>query len=534
MGSRGVSAVKHYPGQTSLNLGHEIIVDLFAGGGGASLGIEWGIGRSVDVAVNHDPEAVAMHEANHPNTRHYCESVFAVDPVRATSHQPVGLLWASPDCTHHSKAKGGKPVCTRRRGLAWVVVKWARRVRPRVIMLENVEEFADWGPLTPGGLPCPNRKGQTFRQWVQQLERLGYRVEHRMLRACDYGAPTIRKRLFLIARRDGLPIVWPKPSHGAPDSPAVQRGRLPAWRTAAEIIDWSLPCPSIFERVRPLAGNTLRRIARGVQRFVIESAEPFVIAIDHKSNGTGSVWPMKEPLTTITTENRHAVVSPTLIQTGYGEREGQAPRSLDLKRPLGTVVAGGAKHALVAAFLAKHYGGNYTGPGVDLRDPAATVTTQDHHALVAAHLINQKGTGQRHQPVDAPAPTIAAGGTYAGLVAALLAPYYGSGSGETGRDLRKPAPTATTRDRLQLVTCQIAGEPYVIADIGMRMLQPRELFRAQGFPDSYIIDQGPRGKTLPKYAQVRMCGNSVPPVLPAAIVRANFAHESQWMEETAA
>lgn len=483
-----------------MDLGHEIIVDLFAGGGGASLGIEWGIGRPVDVAVNHDPQAVAMHEANHPDTAHYCESVFRVDPVRATGNRPVGLLWASPDCTHHSKAKGGKPVSNRRRSLAWVVVKWARRVRPRVIMLENVEEFADWGPLTEEGKPCPKRKGQTFDQWKAQLQRLGYQVEHRVLRACDYGAPTIRKRLFLIARRDGRPIAWPKATHGAPDSPAVKRGRQQPWRAAAEVIDWSIPCPSIFERKRPLAENTLRRISRGIQRFVIESADPFIIGIDHASSGASCAWAGDQPLTTITTENRHALVSPTLIQTGYGERPGQAPRVPGLDNPLGTVVAGGAKHAVVAAFLAKHYGGNYNGPGVDLREPTATVTTQDHHALVAA----------------------------------LMAPYYGSGSGETGRDLRAPAPTVTTRDRLQLVTVNLHGVPHVITDIGMRMLQPRELFRAQGFPDSYIIDPVVDGKPLTKTAQVRMCGNSVPPVWPAALVQANFAHEAKYSKEIAA
>lgn len=251
--------------QHRLDIRPEITVDLFAGGGGTSTGIELGLGRPVDVAVDHDPEAIAMHQANHPATIHHCESVFAVDPVRATGNQPVGLLWASPDCTHHSRAKGGKPVSNKRRGLAWVVIKWARRTRPRVIMLENVEEFAEWGPLTDDGRPCRQRKGQTFAQWVGQLELIGYRVEWRTLRACDYGAPTIRKRLFLVARRDGLPIVWPAPTHGAPDSLGVQRGKLAAWRTAAECIDWSIPCPSIFDRARPLAENTLRRIARGVQ-----------------------------------------------------------------------------------------------------------------------------------------------------------------------------------------------------------------------------------------------------------------------------
>ncbi len=473
--------------QHRLDIRPEITVDLFAGGGGTSTGIELGLGRPVDVAVDHDPEAIAMHQANHPATIHHCESVFAVDPVRATGNQPVGLLWASPDCTHHSRAKGGKPVSNKRRGLAWVVIKWARRTRPRVIMLENVEEFAEWGPLTDDGRPCRQRKGQTFAQWVGQLELIGYRVEWRTLRACDYGAPTIRKRLFLVARRDGLPIVWPAPTHGAPDSLGVQRGKLAAWRTAAECIDWSIPCPSIFDRARPLAENTLRRIARGVQRFVIEAVEPFIVSI------------------------------------GYGERAGQAPRVQDIRNLLSTVVAGGAKHALVTAFLAKHYGGNYTGPGVEMREPMSTVTTVDHHALVAATMLNLKGSDRCASAITDPARTVCAGGGHAALVTAFLSTYYGNGA---VCDPREPIHTVTTKDRLQLVTVTIDGEQYVITDIGMRMLQPRELFSAQGFPDSYIIDRGPDGRALTKTAQVRMCGNSVSPNVAAALVRANFAHEA--------
>ena len=492
--------------QAALDLGHELVIDLFAGGGGASCGIEQGIGRPVDIAVNHDPMAVAMHEANHPGTKHFCESVFKVNPITVTGNQPVGLLWASPDCTHHSKAKGGKPVSAKRRGLAWVVIKWARRSRPRVIMLENVEEFEDWGPVIPKKgpdgevlrfpdgkpqlVPCPDRKGQEFQKFIAQLERIGYQVEWRPLRACDYGAPTIRKRLFLIARRDGKAIVWPKASHGQPESLPVRRGKQKPYRTAAECIDWSIPCPSIFERKKPLAENTLRRIAKGMQRFVIEAAQPFIIAIDHGGTRSGCNWSVEQPLTTITTENRHAVVVPTLIQTGFGERPGQAPRVPGLHKPLGTVVAGGSKHALVTAFLAKHYGGVV---GIPVTVPTGTVTTIDHHSLVAA----------------------------------FMAPYYGSGSGETGRDMRLPAPTATTKDRLQLITVKIDGSTYVVTDIGMRMLQPRELFKAQGFPDTYIIDPEYNGKPMPKYAQVRMCGNSVPPVWPRALVEANFAHEKK-------
>lgn len=511
----------------NLCLGHELVVDLFAGAGGASTGIEQALGRPVDIAVDHDPQAVAMHQANHPDTEHFCESVFSVPPTEVTRNQPLGLLWASPDCTHHSKAKGGKPVSSKRRGLAWVVVKWARRTRPRVIMLENVEEFADWGPLTPEGKPCQVRKGQTFRQWVGQLERLGYEVEHRELRACDYGAPTIRKRLFVIARRDGRAIVWPKETHGASGSLGVKRGKLKRYRTAAECIDWSLPCPSIFGRRRPLAEATLRRIAVGVKRFVLEAAEPFIVGCGGRM-GQSRPRGVSEPFQTITTKADSCVVVPTLVQTGYGERPGQRPRVPGLEKPLGTVVAGCSKHALVAAFLAKHYGGVV---GAPVNRPMGTVTTVDHHSLVAAHMINLKGSDRRSRSASEPAATVCAGGTHAGLVAAFMAPYYGSGSGLTGRDLRDPAPTITTKDRLQLVTVEIDGAAYVITDIGMRMLQPPELFRAQGFPDDYVIDPVVDGRPLPKYAQVRMCGNSVPPVWPRALVAANFKHEQKIQDD---
>lgn len=553
--------------QSRLNLGHELVVSLFAGGGGSSLGMEQALARPVDVAVNHDAQAVAQHQANHPETRHYCESVFKVSCEQVTRRQPVGLLWASPDCTHHSKAKGGKPVSKKIRGLAWVVVKWARRCRPRVVMLENVEEFEDWGPVTKAGRPCPVRKGQEFEKFVRQLERLGYQVEWKLLRACDFGVPTIRRRLFLIARRDGIAIQWPDPTHGARDSLPVRSGKLAPYRSAAECIDWSIPCPSIFERKRPLAENTLRRIARGIHRFVLEAAEPFIVTcnhggdgfrgqglpdplrtitaahdahglvtptlvgIDNKSAGASSTWKVGDPLTTITTENRHAIAAPYFIPR-HGEHAAQKPRVRSVEPPMPTVTGTANGASLVAAFMAKHYGGNYRGPGNDPRDPASTVTAKDHNAVVAAHLLNQKGTDQRHRDLREPANTVCAGGNHAGLVAALMAPYYGSGSGETGRDLREPAPTVTSRDRLQLVTVNIAGETYVLTDIGMRMLQPRELYRAQGFPDSYIIDRGPDGKRLPKYVQVRMCGNSVCPPLARAIVEANFAHE-QDMRVTA-
>lgn len=445
--------------QFLLDLSRELIIDNFAGGGGASTGIELALGRHVDIAINHDPEAVAMHALNHPQTAHHCESVWDIDPLAVTQGRPVGLAWFSPDCKHFSKAKGGKPRDKRIRGLAWVAVRWAALVRPRVMILENVEEFQTWGPLLDDGTPCPARRGHTFRDFVRQLQELGYAVEHRELRACDYGAPTTRKRLFLIARCDGQPIAWPAPTHGAPGSPEVKARTRKPWRTAAECIDWTILAPSIFDRARPLAEATLRRIARGVRRYVIEAAKPFVV------------------------QTADGLAVPAMIQTGYGEREGQAPGVPGLDKPLGTVVAGGAKHAIVTAFLAKHFGGNYTGPGAPLTEPMHTITTQDHHALVCAFLVKYYGEGGQDQHIDDPLHTI------------------------------------PTVDRFGLVT--VEQQQYRIADIGMRMLEPRELYRAQGFPESYQIAPVIAGKPLPKRAQVRMCGNSVSPPLAAALARAN-------------
>lgn len=493
---------------------NELIVDNFAGGGGASTGIELALGRSPDIAVNHDPEAVAMHTANHPATRHFCESVWTVDPVEACGGRPVGLAWFSPDCTFHSRARGGKPfrerdTAKRRRGLAWVVTRWARAVRPRVICLENVAEFEDWGPLLDDGTPCPERRGLTFKRWVAQLRNLGYAVEWRELRACDYGAPTTRKRLFLVARCDGQPIAWPAPTH-------AQGGGLwtKPWRTAAECIDWTIPCPSIFDRARPLADATLRRIARGIRRYVVDAAEPFIVPVSHA--GDTRAHGLDEPLRTVTASSRSpfTIVAPTLIQTSYGEREGQAPRTLDLHQPLGTVVAGGVKHALVSAFLAKHYGG-HEGSGASLRGPTDTVTTRDHHALVTSHLVKLRGecTGSA---TDEPVPTITASGTHIGEVRAFLLKYYGT---DGDPKLRDRLHTITTHDRFGLLV--VAGERYQIVDIGMRMLTPRELFRAQGFPDSYRIELDVDGRPLTRTAQIRMCGNSVAPPVAAALVRAN-------------
>ncbi len=408
--------------QFQLPIHREIVVDLFAGGGGASTGIERAIGRAVDVAVNHDAEAISMHQANHPQTKHYCSDVFEVDPLEVTEGRPVGLLWASPDCKHFSKAKGGKPVSKKIRSLAWVVVKWAKAVRPRVIQMENVEEFKTWGPLNNDNMPCPMRKGDTFKLWKKSLERLGYVVEHRELRACDYGAPTIRKRLFLVARCDGLPIVWPEPTHGAPDSLPIKQKKLKPWRTAAECIDWSIPAPSIFERKKDLADATCRRIAKGIMRYVVNAKEPFIVNVaNSKTTGRGpNNWSGDEPLRTITSSPGFALAVPTLIQTGYGEREGQAPRALDLDKPLGTVVAS-QKHAVVSAFLAKHYTGVV---GSDMADPLATVTSVDHHSLVTATMItidNQSSTSGQ-SPVTAPLKTTVTENRHA-LVSAFLTKF---------------------------------------------------------------------------------------------------------------
>lgn len=491
--------------QLLLPVHNELVVDLFAGGGGASTGIEQAIGRPVDIAVNHDPQAISLHTANHPQTRHFCSDVFEVDPLTVTEGQPVGLLWASPDCKHFSKAKGGKPVSKKIRGLAWVVIKWAKLTKPRVICLENVEEFQTWGPLGPDNRPCPERKGLTFQRWKKQLANLGYKVEHRELRACDYGAPTIRKRLFLVARCDGPPIVWPTPTHAKPDA----KGKVPAgmkpWRTAADCIDWSIPAPSIFERDKPLADATCRRIAKGIMRYVVEAEQPFIVP----------------------------GVAATLVQTGYGERPGQAPRVPGLDKPLGTVVAG-QKHALVQAFLAKHYTGVV---GHELDKPTGTVTTADHHSLVTANLIHMghgegKEGGKRwsHGIRDAQDPlnTITAQGAAAGVVHSFLVKYYSEGGQDAA--CTDPMHTIPTKDRMGLV--MVRGEPYAIVDIGLRMLTPRELYRAQGFPDSYVIDTGAAGEPITKTAQVRMCGNSVCPPLSHALVKANYC-ERQALRKAA-
>ncbi|MDH5394517.1 MAG: DNA (cytosine-5-)-methyltransferase [Gammaproteobacteria bacterium] len=472
------------PPQLRLSLDDELIVDNFAGGGGASMGIEQALGRSVDIAINHDPEAIAMHEANHPHTKHLISDVFEVDPVEVCQGRPVGLAWFSPDCKHFSKAKGGKPVSKKIRSLAWVAVKWAKLKKPRVMFLENVEEFQTWGPLTEDNKPCPVNKGLTFRRFVSELEKLGYQVEWKELKACDYGAPTIRNRLFLIARCDGQPIVWPAPTHG------TKKGLLP-YNTAADCINWTLPCHSIFltkEQAkeqklnikRPLAENTLRRIAKGMQRYVIDADNPFIVPAfitEHANGSNQRNMPIDEPLRTICAQVK------------------------------------GGHFALVTAFLAKHYTGVI---GSHANKPIGTVTAIDHHSLVTSHLLQLK-SGQHGQDNREPMPTLTAGASHVGEVRAFLVKYYGA---DQDPRLNEPMHTVTSRDRFGIVT--VAGQDYKIADIGMRMLAPRELYRAQGFPDQYIIDPVFNGKPLSKKAQVRMCGNSVSPVLSKALIEANY------------
>lgn len=522
-----------------------LIVDLFAGGGGASTGLEAALGRRVDLAINHSATALAVHEANHPETTHMVTDVFEVDPWKATGGRRVDVLWASPDCTHFSVAKGGKPRSQKIRSLAEVVPQWASTVRPRIIFVENVREFLTWGPLDAKGHPIKERAGELFHRWRARLELLGYEVQWRVLDASEFGAPTKRKRLFVIARCDGKPIVWPTPTHGPGLSP---------YRTAAECIDWSIPCPSIFDRRKPLAEKTLRRIAAGIRRFVIEAADPFIIKVNHGGDGHRSS-PIEEPLSTvtaarrghalvtpfiagcggragesaptgagrpvgtITAKNDRVLVAPTLVQTGYGERQGQRPRSLDLREPLGTVVAGGAKHAVVAAFLAKHFGdpGRRSGGGQvigqEVRAPAGTVTTRDHHSLVTSTLAVLRNNCDASS-VDDPLPTITAGGNHIAEVRAFLAAYYGA---DAGQDLREPLRTVVTKDRFGLVT--IGGVDHVITDIGMRMLEPHELLRAQfgRFAESYDLSAAET-----KAAKVRLIGNSVCPELAEAVVRANI------------
>lgn len=558
--------------QFILGLDDELIVDEFACGGGMSEAIEQAIGRHVDIAVNHDDDACSMHAANHPQTEHHWKDVFEVCPRKATRGRAVGLLHLSPDCTHHSQARGGQPRSKQLRGLAWVAVRWAGVKRPRIITLENVKQILQWGPLiakrcaetrrvvkldgtvaAPGErvpvqqqhlVPDPARAGQTWRAFVRALERQGYVVDWRVLCAADYGAPTTRSRLFMVARCDGAPIVWPDPTHFKSPKKGQKR-----WRSAAECIDWSIPGRSIFEREKPLADATLRRVAHGMKRYVLDSADPFIVPVTHQ--GAVRVHDIRDPMRTVTAANRgelmlaapvmvqaghgqgtpdaprwsygakdvrdpvgtvtasgggQALAVGTLVQMGYGEREGQAPRALDAQRPLGTVVGAG-KFAAVTAFVEQANGGFNATPARDAREPLSTSTaTGSQQRLVTATMAQPGLTPDQEED--------------ALRVAAFLIRYYGQG-GQLG-DLREPMSTSTTKDRLALVTVWLRGEPYVIVDVQLRMLTPRELYNANGFPKTYIIDRGHDGRVFSKSTQVRMCGNAVPPPLGRAVIEANW------------
>lgn len=538
----------------------ELIVDNFAGGGGASTGIELATGYSVDIAINHDPEAIRMHKVNHPNTEHYCENVWAVDPVKACNGHPVGLAWFSPDCKHFSKAKGGKPKDKNIRGLAWVALRWAGLVRPRVIMLENVEEFKTWGPLNRRHHPIKSKQGRTFEKFVQQLTDLGYEVQFKELVAADYGAPTMRKRFFMIARCDGKPIIWPEPTHAPADSEEVKKGLLKPYVGAYTQLDFSLPCPSIFDTseeikekygiraVRPLAQKTMDRIARGLKKFVLDNPEPFIIQCNHGGerrpndirepmptitgkHGYGIVEPymvqigqtgftkdrskdVREPLTTIVSKNEHCLISPTLIQY-HSETSKDGVRGQTIEDPIMTVDSSN-RYGLVTSFLHKYYDGGYKGAGETVENPLPTVTAWDHNSVVTANLI-QMNNHCDGKDIRQPLPTITAGDGHFGEVRAFLIKYYGQG---TGQDIKNPLDTVTAQDRFGLVT--INGTDYQIVDIGLRMLEPKELYGCQGFPDDYIIDHDYTGKTYPRSEQVRRCGNAVCPPIPDALVRANL------------
>ena len=559
--------------QFILGLDDELLVDEFACGGGMSEAIEQATGRHVDIAVNHDEDACSMHAANHPQTEHHWKDVFEVCPRRATKGRAVGLLHLSPDCTHHSQARGGQPRSKKLRGLAWIGVRWAGVKRPRIISLENVKQILQWGPLIAKRcpktgrvvkldgtvaaqgervpvqqqhlVPDPRQAGRTWRAFVRALERLGYVVEARVLCAADYGSPTTRSRLFMVARCDGAPIVWPEPTHFK--NPAKGQKR---WRSAAECIDWSIPGKSIFEREKPLADATLRRVAHGMKRYVLDSADPFIVQIANWSRD--GVTSARDPLSTVTAWPRggsHAVVAPvmvqaghgqgtpdaprwshgnksvrepvgtvtasgggqavamgTLVQMGYGEREGQAPRALDARQPLGTVVGAG-KFAAVTAFVEQANGGFNATPARDAREPLSTSTaTGSQQRLVTATVVEPALTPSQEEG--------------ALRCAAFLIRYYGQG-GQLG-DMREPMSTSTTKDRLALVTVWLRGTPYVIVDIQLRMLTPRELYNANGFPKTYIIDRGHDGRVFSKSTQVRMCGNAVPPPLGRAVIEANW------------
>ena len=531
--------------RAQISLLDEIIVDNFAGGGGASTGIELATGRPVTIAINHDIEAIRMHQANHPYTEHYQASVWDIDPVEVCRGRPVGLAWFSPDCKHFSRAKGGKPVNKNIRGLAWIVLRWAAKVRPRVIILENVPEFVTWGPVRKGK-PVKSKSGQTFRKWLSQLSELGYNIEYRKLKACDYGAPTIRERFFLVVRCDGKPIVFPEPTHG--------NGKgLKPYRTAAECIDWTIPCKSIFGRKHPLRDNTMRRIAKGLNKFTLKSGNPYIVA-----NNTGNLGKeVNEPVPTITTGNRNCLSLPHISKfyggvTGaeisnplptvtaidhnaltaaqliqyHSETSKSETRGQSLNEPIMTVDAS-PRYALTAAHIVKYYSGdNYSSANA----PLHTITTKERNALVESHLCVMRHNEDCRE-FDKPLPTITTSGAHFAEIRTSIVRYinnsknYGNWS-EVRTLLNKFCGYSLADDEILLL--EINGEKYFIYDIGMRMLEPKELYAAQGFPPDYIIDKDYSGKNYSRKEQVARCGNAVPPPFAEALVRANLP---EWCGE---
>lgn len=546
----------------------ECFVDSFAGGGGASTGIEMATGHPVDIAINHDQSAIMMHRRNHPFTEHYIEDIWQVDPKTAVRGRHVRLAWFSPDCKHFSRAKGAALVDKKIRGLAWVVLRWAAKVKPDVIMLENVPEFVTWGPVRKGK-PVKSKTGQTYRQWLKQLHELGYVIETRKLCAADYGAPTIRTRFHLIARRDGKPIVWPERSHAPRDLPEVKIGKYLPWRSAAEIINWDLPCPSIFDTkqaiketygitaVRPLKDNTLRRIARGLDKFVIKSTEPFIVPIGYGENKgqkprvhdikeplstvVGSIKQylcdpvmipyvmcnnannaphgMNDPVPTVTTGNRNFLVSPTLIQY-HTEQSDREVRGQTLDEPIRTVDAAN-RYGLSAAYMTEYYGN--AGDGIGIREPMHTVTAKDREGVTLAHLAHFKGQDKGQSPLDPLMTVTARDGQFAD-VRTVLVKWDGRTDlhrwGEVRKLLNTYCDYNIAEDEVLLLN--VCGNWYFISDIGLRMLTPRELYDAMGFPHDYIIDRDIHGNPIKRADQVARCGNAVCPAVAEALVRANL------------
>lgn len=511
--------------KAQIDIFQEIVVDNFAGGGGASTGIELASGRTVAIAINHDPDAILMHKTNHPYTEHLQASVWDVDPVAVCRGRPVGLAWFSPDCKHFSKAKGAALVDRNIRGLAWIVLRWAALVRPRVIMLENVEEFQTWGPVRKGK-PVKSKAGQTFRKWKQQLEDLGYVIEHRELVAADYGAPTTRKRFVLVARCDGKPIRWPERTHAPRDSEEVKSGKCLPWRSAAEIIDWAIPGYSIFESkqeimerygvkvVRPLADNTMRRVIRGVDKFTIRSGKPFIVECNH--GGDGHTRSVDEPVNTLTGKYTGGVCATSLIQ--YHTEQTENVRAAGLGAPINTVDASN-RYGLTCANLVEYYG---NGVPLDLSEPMHTVTAHDREAMTAAHIVEFKGQ-DIGQDLTAPLRTITAS---AGEFAECRAVLAKAGDRRLGhwpeiRELLNRHCGYHLADD-EVILLMIQGIAYYIADITLRMLTPRELYNAMGFPPDYIIDRDYLGNAYGKSKQVARCGNAVCPPMAEAMVRANL------------